>query len=134
MFERRFRDSLVMARLREDLDTISNANKEDKIVISGLSSKTPRPAGRDEVKVWLKDMVSEVLESIEPGSSSEIIFVAQGRSNNKDIPLAEVRISNRDIALKIRRSFAEKKNRAKTLVESTFPTVSHLLQESESRS
>jgi hypothetical protein len=100
-----------MARLREDLDTISNVNKEDKIVISGLSSKTPRPAGRDEVKVWLRDMVSEVLESNEPGSSSEIIFVAQGRSNSKDIPLVEVRISNRDTAAKIRKSFAIKKIR-----------------------
>ncbi len=109
MFGRRFHDSLVMARLREDLDTVSNTNKEDKIIISGLSSKAPRPAGKEEVKVWLKEMVSEVLDSIEPGSSSEIIFVNQGRSNNKDIPLAEVRMRNRDMALKIRKNFALKK-------------------------
>jgi hypothetical protein len=36
-----------MARLREDVDTSSNINKEDKMVISGLTSKTPKPMGRD---------------------------------------------------------------------------------------
>jgi hypothetical protein len=48
MFNRRFHGSLVMARMREDVDVISNTNKEDKIVILGMSSNIPRPAGRDE--------------------------------------------------------------------------------------
>jgi hypothetical protein len=30
------------------------------------------------------------------------IIVAQGRSNNRDIPLAEVRLSSKEIATKIR--------------------------------
>lgn len=109
IFRRRFHDNLVMARIREDVDTISNTNKEDKIMISGMTSKTPKPFGKDEIKKWLKEMVSEALESIEKGTAKDIIFVAQGRSSNKDIPLAEVRLTSRDIALKIRRTFAEKK-------------------------
>ena len=109
MFRRRFNDSLVMARIREDVDTMSNQNKEDKIMISGMISKIPRPSGKEDIKTWLKDIVSEVLNSIEPGISSEIIFVSQGRSNDRDIPLAEVRLSSKEIALRIRRTFAQKK-------------------------
>ena len=101
MFRRRFQDSLVMARMREDIDTISNINKEDKIIISGMTSETPKPTGKVEAKDWLKDIVSKILNSIEPGISSEIIFISQGRSNNKEIPLAEVRMSSREVAIRI---------------------------------
>jgi hypothetical protein len=109
VFRSRFQDSLVMARLGEDLDTMANSNREDKMVISGLSSKTLKPAGRVEAALWLKEIVTQVLESIEKGSSAEIIFVSQGRSGNREIPLAEVRMSSKETAIKIRRSFAQKK-------------------------
>ena len=36
-----------MARIKEDVDTISNTNKEDKMLISGMNSKIPRPTGRE---------------------------------------------------------------------------------------
>ena len=39
IFRRRFHDRLVLARIREDLDTISNTAKEDKLMISGMISK-----------------------------------------------------------------------------------------------
>jgi hypothetical protein len=113
MFRRRFQDSLVMARLREDLDTVSNTNKEDKIMISGLTSTIPRPPGRDEARKWLKDIVSKVLDSIEEGCSADIIFVSQGRSNNRNIPLAEVRMKSREQAVRIRKTFAQKKKSGK---------------------
>ena len=109
MFRRRFHDNLIMARMREELDTMSNINKEDKMVISGLTSKVVKPSGREEARKWLKDIVAEVLNFIEPVISSEIIFVSQGRSNNRDVPLAEVRMSSKEIALKLRKSFAQKK-------------------------
>ena len=78
-------------------------------MISGMISKVPRPSGKDEIKTWLRDIVAEVLNSIEPGSSSEIIFVSQGRSNNRDIPLAEVRMNSKETAIRLRRTFAQKK-------------------------
>ena len=109
MFNRRFHDSLVMARIREDVDTISNTHKEDKMIISGMVSKTPRPAGREEARKWLRDIVTEVLEDIEKGSSKEIIFISQGRSNNRNIPLAEVRLSSKEVSKRLRKKFAEKK-------------------------
>ena len=113
MFRRRFQDSLVMARIREDVDFISNTNKEDKMMISGLTSKTPRPSGREEIKKWLKDMVTEALEAIETGSSKEIIFISQGRSNNRDVPLAEVRMTSKEVAIRLRKLFAQKKKAGK---------------------
>jgi hypothetical protein len=81
IFKRCFHNNLVLSRLREDVDCISNTNKEDKMIISGLSSRIPKPTGNVEIPTWLKNMVSDTLEAIEPGSSKEIIFVAQGRSN-----------------------------------------------------
>jgi hypothetical protein len=109
MFNRRFHDSLVMARIREDIDTISNTNKENKMIISGMVSKTPRPAGREEARKWLREIVTEVLEDIEKGSSKEIIFISQRRSNNRNIPLAEVRLSSKEVLKGLRKRFAEKK-------------------------
>ena len=109
MFKRRFHDNLVMSRIREDVDTISNTNKEDRILISGMTSKVPRPSGREEIKGWLREMVSTILESIEKGSSQQILFISQGRSDNRDIPLAEVRMTSKEIAIKLRKSFAQKK-------------------------
>ena len=113
MFNRRFHDSLVMARIREDVDAISNSSKEDKIVISGMTSKIPRPSGREDIRKWLKDLVSEVVEKIEQGSSKEIIFISQGRSNNRNIPLAEVRLSSKEVAKKLRKTLAKKKGWAR---------------------
>jgi hypothetical protein len=65
IFRRRFHDSLVMARIRENLDTISNTNKEDKMVILGMSSKVPRPTEIDKIRKWLKEIELYVLNSIE---------------------------------------------------------------------
>ena len=90
MFKRRFNDSLVMARMREDIDAISNANKEEKMIITGLTSKTPKPTGAEEARKWLKSIVSDILDKIENGSSSAIVFVTQGRSRDREVPLAEV--------------------------------------------
>ena len=68
--------------------------------------------------------MSDILNSIEAGVSSEIAFESQGRSNNRDIPLAEVRMSSKEIALRLRRTFAQKKrNLVKTLGEHIYQTA-----------
>jgi hypothetical protein len=81
--------------MRKDIDTIFKTNRDERLIISGMTSKTLKPGAKEKAIKWLKDLVSEVLESIGQGSSSEIIFVAQGRSNNRDIQLAEVRLQQR---------------------------------------
>jgi hypothetical protein len=42
-----------------------------------------------------------VLEKIEQGSSSQITFVAQGRSSNRDVPLVEGRMNSREAAIRL---------------------------------
>ena len=46
--ERRLHDSLVTARIREEIDFIANMKKEDKIIITGLTSKIPMPTQSEE--------------------------------------------------------------------------------------
>ena len=109
IFKRRFNDNLVMARLREDVDVISNEKKEDKMIITGLSSRVPRPMGTDEAKQWLKNIVAELLDKIENGVSSQIVFVTQGRSRDREVPLAEVRMKDKGTAIRLRKRFAQQK-------------------------
>ena len=52
---RRFNDNLLMARTREELDYISNSKKEDRIIITGLSSNTPMPQNHEEKKIGSKN-------------------------------------------------------------------------------
>jgi hypothetical protein len=52
---RRFNDNLLMARTREELDYISNSKKEDRIIITGLSSNTPMPLNHEEKKIGSKN-------------------------------------------------------------------------------
>lgn len=49
--DRKELDNLMMARVREELDLVSNTKKEDRIVITGLTSKTPMPDGFEEKKM-----------------------------------------------------------------------------------
>jgi hypothetical protein len=39
------------------------------MIISGMTSKVPRPTSTEERKKWLKDIVAKVLDSIEGGAS-----------------------------------------------------------------
>ena len=106
---RRLQDSMVTARIREELDFISNTSKEDRLVISGLSSKSPKPAGLDEGRKWVKNIVGEFLNSIEPESAAHIVFANQGNNKSRDIPIAEVKMDSKELALRIRKQFAAKK-------------------------
>ena len=109
IIRRRTEDSLVTARIREELDFLSNTKKEDRIIVTGLTSKSPMPATIEAKKKWLKDLVGEILEKIETGSSEHILNVMQGWKGANNIPLAEVRMDSVDLASRLRKQFAEKK-------------------------
>ena len=51
IMERRIQDSIVTARIREELDHTANSRKEDKIIITGLTSKSPMPKSSVEKKI-----------------------------------------------------------------------------------
>ena len=81
---RRLSDSMVSARMREEIDAITNNNKEDRLIITGMSNKTPMPQAIQDRKKWLLEMVGEVIEKIEQGAAAKIIWANQGRSNERN--------------------------------------------------
>jgi len=107
--ERRWFDNLLFARTREELDTIANKAKEDRIVITGLTSSTPPPVEWVPKKEWLRKLVIATLKKVHPDFNGQLGFINQGKSNGKDIPMVEVKCESSSIALAIRKSFAEKR-------------------------
>jgi hypothetical protein len=107
---RRVDDCMVTAPIREELDFLSNVKKEDRIILTGLTSKVPMPEGFEEKKKWLKELVGGVLDQIEAGSSSHVLNVMQGwKGSSNFIPLAEVRMDNAELAGRLKKTFATKK-------------------------
>ena len=107
--QRQFNDNLVTARIREELDAIANEKKEDRLIVNGLTNKTPRPNNLEDRKRWIDEMIGGALNSIEPHSGKHVVFANQGKNKTKDIPLFEVKMDSKELALKIRRQFAAKK-------------------------
>jgi hypothetical protein len=106
--ERRWFDNLLFARTREELDTIANKAKEDRIVITGLTSSTPPSVDWVPRKEWLRKLVIAALKKVHPDFNGQLGFINQGKNNGKDIPIVEVKCESTAIALAIRKSFAEK--------------------------
>ena len=79
--ERKFNNNLLFARTREELDTAANKAKEDRIVITGLSSTTPPPVDKEQKKVWLRNLVLDVIKRVKPDFGSVLGFINQGKSN-----------------------------------------------------
>ena len=106
---RRFVDNMVSARMREEIDAITNNNKEDRLIITGMINKIPMPQTIQDRKKWLLEMVGEVIDRIEQGAAAKIIWANQGRRNEKEIPIAEIKMESKEVARRIRLKFAEKK-------------------------
>jgi hypothetical protein len=106
---RRIDDSLVTSRIREELDFLSNMRKEDRIIVTGLTSQIPMPVGFEEKKKWLRELVGNTLNQVEAGSSDHMLNLIQGWKGSANIPLAEVRMDSVELAVKIRKQFAAKK-------------------------
>ena len=104
-----WKDSLMMAKLREDFDFMTNVRNEDRVILTGLTSTTPPPQNKDEKILWIRNIAKEFIKTIDQETSEKIIFVKQGRSNDKDIPMAEVRFESKEIASKLRKMFVEKR-------------------------
>ena len=110
--QRQHNDSMVLARVREELDFISNGKKEDRLLVIGLTSSERRPDGLAEGKKWLQDIVGAALNRLIQGSNEKIQFVnpvrgAEGFQNleNNELPVCEVKMKEREWALKVRKEF-----------------------------
>ena len=79
--------------------------------MTGLTSTVPPPQDSDKKITCIRNIAKEFVKTIDPESSEKINFVKQGRSNDKEIPMAEVRFE-REIASKIRKMFVEEMRKA----------------------
>ncbi len=95
--------------MREELDTLSNKNKEDRVVITGMTSTVAPPVDPEERRTWLRTTVEAIFKKISGDFKGKILFVNQGRNNGKMIPMAEVRLDSVASAIAIRKAFADKK-------------------------
>jgi hypothetical protein len=107
--ERKFNDNLMFARTREELDTSSNKAKEDRIVITGLTSTIPQPMDKELRKTWLRNLVLDVIKKVKPDFDGTLGFINQGKSNGRDMPMVEVRLNSVEVATGVRKAFAEKR-------------------------
>ena len=102
-------DNYIFARIREEMDASTNKQKEDKIVITGITSNVFPPTDPAQKKQWLRDIVEDVIKTVLPDFAGRILFVNQGKNNGKIIPLVEVKMDSVESAALIRKAFAEKK-------------------------
>ena len=98
----------MTAKLREDIDFMTNVKNEDRIVLTGLTATSPPPQKQEDKIAWIRNIVKEFVKTIDPESSEKINFVKQGRSKEKEIPMAEVRFETKEIASALRRKFCLK--------------------------
>ena len=109
IMQRRVNDSLVSARLREEMDAMINSKKEDKIILTGMTNTVAMPTEQEEKIKWMREMVGAILNRIVPDSAEKITFIKMGRNNNREIPLAEVKMESRELAMEIRKKYAAKR-------------------------
>ena len=114
MMVRQNNDSLVFARIREELDFLANAKKEDRVVVTGLTSLVSMPTGLDEGKRWVHGIVESALNQIVEGSASMIQFINSGRSYRGEVPVCEVKMKEKGWAEKIRKEFGKLRKEGKT--------------------
>jgi hypothetical protein len=100
-------DNMVMARIREELDFAANVKKEDRLIISGVTSRIPKPANEVDARKWRREIVGKALDLILPESDEKIQFVSPSRSRASDFPMCEVKFRVNDWAGKVRREFGK---------------------------
>ena len=120
MEARSHNDNLVFARIREELDYLANVKKEDRVVVTGLTSNTTMPADLEEGKRWVNDLVAAALNKIVPESSEKVQFVNSGRSFRGEVPVCEVKMREKTWAEKIRKEFGKLRKEGRTVGEGIF--------------
>ena len=111
--ERRFNDNIVFARIREEQDYQMNEKKEDRIFITGLTTDVAKPNGEPEIRKWVQEIVAKELNKIIPDSGEMIQFVSQSRSQGNIVPTCEVKMKEKDVAVRLRRTFGQMRKAGK---------------------
>jgi hypothetical protein len=101
-------DNMMFARLLEEVDSTANKSREDRVVVTGVTSKDPLPTDNRQRIEKLKVLVADVFQTIKPGFKGKILYASQGR-NNDTLPMVEVKLDSTEFAVEIRKAFAEKR-------------------------
>jgi hypothetical protein len=107
--DRRWNDNLLFSRTREELDTAANKLKEDRIIMTGLTSRVPPPTDKVKKRDWLRNLVVDTIKKFKPDFDGRTVFINQGKNNGKEIPMVEVKLASTEVASAIRKAFAEKR-------------------------
>ena len=113
--QRQANDNLVFARIREELDYLANAKKEDRIILSGLSSTIPKPTSQIEAREWINEIAKLALETIVPEARAMVQFVSANRSFGSAVPVCEVKIKDKEGAMKIRKEYGKQRKEGKVV-------------------
>jgi hypothetical protein len=111
--KRRVNDDMMFARLREELDFIANTKKEDRVMVTGMTTLAPKPTGQVEARTWIREVAGAALEAIVPGAGAMIQFVSPNRSLGSEVPACEVKIKDREFALKMRKEYGRLRKEGK---------------------
>jgi hypothetical protein len=106
-------NDLMFARSREETDAGTNRNKEDRLIMNGITSATPLPTDPRERIEALKKIAGEVFGSLIPDFQGKIVYLSQGKGQSEPIPMLEVRLERTEHALAIRKAYADKKKNKK---------------------
>ena len=109
MEDRKEADDLMFARMREEIDSGLNKNKEDRIVINGICCKSPLPTDAKQKIMKLREIAMKIFGFLKPGYPCEIVFANPGRNNEHVLPMVEVKMSSVEQAVQLRRAYAEKR-------------------------
>ncbi len=63
----------------------------------------------EEKRKWINSIVGEILDKIEPEALKHVAFTSLGSRNTRIIPVVEVKMDSRELAMKIRKGYGEKK-------------------------
>jgi hypothetical protein len=66
----------------DELDAMTNVNKEDGI-ITGMTKSVTMPQGFEDKK-WMSEMVDHVINKIEQGAADKNIWINQVRKNARE--------------------------------------------------
>ena len=107
-------NSMVTARIREELDYSINVKKEDKLIVMGLELAVAMPSDKVEqksgTKKWLLDLVGPGFDSVLADSSKGIALVTPGRRVERGVPImCKVRMKNRLLAIAVSKEFARQR-------------------------
>jgi hypothetical protein len=101
--KRKLEDNKSLAALREEADFNVNRSKQDRVVVFGLSSKTPLPTSKPDRIKALKGLVMAQFLKIKPDYDGSINFISHLNFAGDRIPAVECRMNSVEKAIEIRK-------------------------------